>query len=121
MPEELQTIGIYAFIIGIVIAIVAGLAGGAIAAYTGPITLVLVILGLIVGFLNIKDKNISGFLIAAIALMVVGSANLATIDTIVAGLGTVLQAVISFIAVFVAPAALVVSLKAIYNMAKGPM
>ena len=121
MPDELQTVGIYAFIIGVVIAIIAGLAGGAVAEYQGPITLILVILGLIVGFLNIKDKMVFNFLIAAIALMTVGSAQLSTIDTIVIGLGSILQAIISFVTVFVAPAALVVSLKAIYGLAKGPM
>jgi hypothetical protein len=121
MAQELQQVGIYAFLIGIIIAILAGIAGGAIAAYSGPVALVLVILGLIVGLLNITDKNISGFLIAAIALMVVGSANLVTIDTIVLGLGTILQAIVTNIVVFVAPAALVVALKAIWNMARGPM
>lgn len=121
MPEDLQTIGIYAFIVGVILAIIAGLAGGAVAEYVGAITLILVILGLIVGFLNIKDKMVFNFLIAAIALMVVGSANLSTIDTIVVGLGGIMQTVINFITIFVAPAALVVALKAIYGLAKGPM
>ena len=121
MAQDLQTIGIYAFIVGVILAIVAGVAGGAIVEYIGAITLLLVVLGLIVGFLNIKDKMVFNFLIAAIALMVVGSANLTTIDTIITPLGTILQAVINFITIFVAPAALVVALKAIYSMAKGPM
>ncbi len=119
MATELQTIGIYAFLLGIVIAIIAGLLHGMIATYAGAVTLLLVVLGLIVGFLNIKDKEISNFLIGAIALMVVGSANLAVIDEIVAGLGTVLQAIINYILVFVAPAALIVALKRVYMLAKG--
>jgi hypothetical protein len=121
VPEDIQTIGIYAFIVGVILAIIAGLAGGAVAEYIGAITLILVILGLIVGFLNVKDKMVFNFLIAAIALMVVGSANLTTIDTIITPLGTILQAIINFITIFVAPAALVVALKAIYGLAKGPM
>jgi hypothetical protein len=121
VPEDLQTIGIYAFIVGVILAIIAGLAGGAVVEYVGAITLILVILGVIVGFLNIKDKMVFNFLIAAIALMVVGTANLSTIDTIVVGLGGIMQTVINFITIFVAPAALVVALKAIYGLAKGPM
>jgi hypothetical protein len=115
-----EKIGSWAFILGVIIAIIAGLAGGAVVAYTGTITLILVILGLIVGFLNIGEKDTGAFLVAAIALMVIGTANLATIDTIIPSLGTVIQAVVRYIAIFVAPAALVVALKAIYNLASKP-
>ncbi|MFH1978263.1 MAG: hypothetical protein ABIJ92_02980 [Candidatus Aenigmatarchaeota archaeon] len=109
-----QRIGSWAFILGVVIAILAGLLAGTLdATSAGYITLVLVILGLIVGFLNIGDKEMSGFLIAAIALMAVGTANLAVIPTI----GIWLSFIVENIAAFVAPAALIVALKAVYNLA----
>ncbi|MBM3303598.1 MAG: hypothetical protein FJY76_00745, partial [Candidatus Aenigmarchaeota archaeon] len=64
-----QKVGGWAFILGVVIAILAGLASTFAAMYSGYVLLVLVILGLIVGFLNIKDKEVVNFLIVAIALM----------------------------------------------------
>ena len=110
-------IGAWAFILGVVIAIVAGLAAGALDATTaGYITFVLVILGLAVGFLNIGAKDGQAFLIAAIALLLVGTANLVAIPYV----GTYLASMVLNIAAFVAPAALVVSLKAIYNLASKP-
>lgn len=115
-----QKVGSWAFILGVVIAIIAGLAAGAVVAYAGYITLVLVIIGLIVGFLNIGDKEIQPFLIAAIALMAVGAANLVVLNTIIAGLGTLLSIMVQNVAAFVAPAALIVALKAVYNLAKTP-
>ena len=85
--------------------------------YSPYVLLVLVVLGLIVGFLNIKDKQVVNFLIAAIALMAVGTANLISINMAIPMLGTLIQSIVQNIAAFVAPAALVVALKEVYNIA----
>jgi hypothetical protein len=115
MPYE--KIGGWAFILGVVIAIVAGLASGALdAASAGYVTLALVILGLVVGFLNVGDKQVNDFLIAAIAVVLLGTANLGVIPMI----GMYLASMVLNVAAFVAPAALVVALKAVYNLAAKP-
>jgi hypothetical protein len=114
MPYE--KIGGWAFILGVLIAVVAGLASGTLGAAAGYVTLALVILGLIVGFLNIGDKEINDFLIAAIAVVLIGTANLTAIPVI----GNYLALMVLNIAAFVAPAALVVALKAVYNLAAKP-
>ncbi|HLC66131.1 MAG TPA: hypothetical protein VJK52_00645 [Candidatus Nanoarchaeia archaeon] len=106
-----EKIGSYAFLIGIGIAILAGLFSTVIP--SGVVTLVLVILGLVVGFINIADREIQVFLIASIALIATSNANLGAIPAV----GRYLSAIIENIAVFVAPAALVVALKAIKDMA----
>ena len=111
---EFDRLGEWVFILGVVIAIISGLAYQAMdATSAGYITVVLVILGLIVGVLNIKDKEIFNFLIATIAIVAVGAANLNSIPII----GSYLGYMVLNIAAFVAPAALVVALKAIYNLA----
>ena len=115
-----QKIGSWAFILGVIVAVIAGIAVGAADTYVGPITLVLVILGLVVGFINIGDKEINGFLIASIALIAAGSANLGSINQLVPLLGTILQRITTNVAVFVVPAALVVAMKAVYNLAAKP-
>ncbi len=113
-----QQYGSWAFIVGVVIAIISGIAQAAAANVPGAefIPLVLVILGAIVGFLNISDREITDFLVAAIALLAVGfsAAGLNIIPVI----GAYLVAVVNNIAVFVAPAVLVVALKAVNNHAK---
>ncbi len=111
-----QRVGGWAFILGVLVAIIAGLAAGMVVMYAGYITLLLVVLGLIIGFLNIGDKEVQAFLVAAIALMAVGTANLSAIPYI----GMVLSYIVQNIAAFVAPAALVVALKAVYNIARKP-
>ncbi|MBS3057426.1 MAG: hypothetical protein J4415_02250 [Candidatus Diapherotrites archaeon] len=122
---DLEKIGGYAFLLGVVIAVIAGLLVSleAVAANAAWITLVLVILGLIVGFLNIKDKQVTNFLVAAIALLALsisagGLVSLGTVEVLIP-LAAVLVAMVGNVAVFVMPAALIVALKEVYNIASG--
>ena len=117
-----QQLGSYAFIVGVAIAIIVGLlvAGGQQSLIPSGISeyvpLVLVILGIVVGFLNIKDKEIDKFLIATIALIVLAGTAGGLVE--IPMVGIYLVAIVQNVAVFVAPAALIVALKAILSMAK---
>jgi len=117
-----EKIGSWAFIIGVVIAILAGL----LTAYPMAgletvmvwVPLLLVLLGLIVGFLNIGDKEVQPFLLAAIALVVVGIAKAGLAD--IPAIGPLLVSVLGNIAVFAAPAVLIVSLIEFHRLASTP-
>lgn len=111
-----EKIGGWAFILGVVIAVVAGLGAASLGAWAWVVTLLLVLAGLVVGFLNIGDKEVNDFLIAAIAVILIKQADLAVIPII----GPFLKEMVYNVAVFVAPAALVVALKAVYNLARKP-
>jgi hypothetical protein len=120
-----EQVGSWAFILGVVIAVIVGLVGAFVALGTaGPwIGLVLVILGFVVGFINISAKELNDFLTAAIALMLVGLASgaLSTIDAMILGGFPILSGMVTNIGIFVAPAALIVSLKAVLNLARSPV
>ncbi|MCW4032819.1 MAG: hypothetical protein NWF08_05445 [Candidatus Bathyarchaeota archaeon] len=113
-------IGEWAFIAFIIIAILAGLAagmGGGTA--LGWVTLVMVILGIIVGLTTITTKEASTFLMAAIALLVAnGGGIFLVIDQVIAPLGTIINAILNNIAAFVAPAAIILAVKAIIGITK---
>lgn len=120
-----QAIGGYAFLIGIALAVILALVGvlmpGVIdASLSAILMLVVVILGLVVGILNIKDKNITNFLIATIAVALVGNTagGLIVLDQVISPLGTLLAAVVMNIVALAAPAALVVGLKQVWALAK---
>lgn len=100
-----EKIGGWAFILGLVIAILFGLIGYNPSWAIG----LLVVLGLIVGFLNITDKETVPFLVASIALLAAGSANLGELWVNLNGL-------LGNISVFVAPAAIIVAIKAVYAL-----
>jgi hypothetical protein len=103
-----QTIGKWAFIIGLVIAVVAGLFF-----QPGWAIWVLAILGVIVGLLNVAAEETRGFLLASIALTLSASA-LNTIPLI----GTAFSYVLPFVVAFVAGATIVVALKELFQTAR---
>ena len=108
-------IGGWSFIGGLAIAVVAGV----VIPSEGWLIAVLGILGLIVGLLNVTAKEATPFLVAAIALVATtaGFSNvLATIST--GTIAKIVMTILGNIAVFVAPAAVIVAIKAIYSLAK---
>ena len=111
---ELDLIGKWAFIIGLVIAV---LAAFVTQVETSTILLILFILGLIVGALNINKKNTTEFLVSVIALLAVGSLGALAVGQLIEVEGD-LEAILGNFIVFVAAAALVVSIKAIIVTSK---
>jgi hypothetical protein len=117
--ETFEKLGEYAFVACIVIAIVAGIAAGFADFSTGWIALVLVVLGVIVGFTTITEKEVTPFLLAAIALTVASSGGwFLVINEAVAELGTVINSILFNIASFVAPAAIILATKMVYELAR---
>lgn len=112
-----KKLGHYAFIIGIVLAMITGFFINDIvrSPFVGIVTAILVVLGIIVGFMNIQTKETLSFLVASATLLLIGTANLAYIGW---GIGYTLQAMLFFIRIFVAPAALIVALKTIKGLAE---
>ncbi|MBI2548773.1 hypothetical protein HYW21_05475 [Candidatus Woesearchaeota archaeon] len=111
--------GEVAFIVGIAVAILAGIFLNPAQSGTtvlGWMALALVVLGLIVGFLNVTENETQGFLIAGIALMATGISG--GVLQLIPYIGSALNAIVLNLAVFVAPAVIVVSVKAIYGLAK---
>jgi hypothetical protein len=105
----MEKIGTWAFLIGVLIAIVAGLVPTLATPMTGW---VLVILGLVVGFLNIRAKEAQEFLVACVAILVV--TGMGGLPFIGRTLGTILANIIAF----VAPAAFLVAIRAIWALAE---
>lgn len=114
-----KRIGNYSFIGGVVIAIILGLAIPGLAAITPVLTTLLVLLGLVVGYLNVAGKDTKDFLLIATILVLVSYAGSAgAILGSVQVIGRILQGIFSSIMAFVVPAAIVVGLQAVYELAK---
>ena len=105
---KLDIIGKWAFIIGLVIAVLAGL-------FFQPAWAIwiLAILGVIVGFLNITAEDTRGFLLAAIALTLSATA-LNTLPVV----GKAFELILPFVVAFVAGATIVVALKELFVTAR---
>jgi hypothetical protein len=101
-------IGKWAFIVGLVISVLAGLLFQPDWAIW-----VLAILGLIVGLLNVTAEDTRGFLLASIALTLSATA-LNTLPIV----GTALSFILPFVVAFVAGATIVVALKELFQTAR---
>ena len=114
-----KDLGKWAFIIGAVLALVMGIAAGLGQAWAGNtwLTVILVAAGLIVGFVNISAKEVQPFLVAAIAVLAANTANLAVLFPGLTQLGAILAGIVAKLLVVIAPAALIVGLRAVYKFA----
>ncbi|MFH0836884.1 MAG: hypothetical protein V1870_02025 [Candidatus Aenigmatarchaeota archaeon] len=107
----------------VIIAILAGLATGIMGgvAYSAWIGLVLVVLGVVVGLTTVTEKEITPFLVAVIALVVAGAGSIFTVGLAgVTGLdvlGRIIDSILNNVTMFVAPAAIILAVKAIYALA----
>ncbi len=110
-----RKIGHYSFLAGVVIAILAGILTNRIQP-PELVTLLLLALGLIVGFLNIPAKEVTEFLIAGIALQLIAVPS-GVLETIPVW-GSYAGKILLNISTFVSFAVLVVALKAIWSLAE---
>ena len=101
-------VGRWAFIIGLVVSVLAGLVSIGTAGLAW-----LVVLGIIVGFLNVTGKEVMGFLLATVALMMVGNVGL-TLPAV----GSFVTSVVSAFISFTAGAAAVVAIKELFVITK---
>jgi len=111
MAKKGNLIGAWAFLIGVILAIVVGLLG--LGATEGMWALILVVLGIIIGLLNIGGTELKEFLLAGTALVIV-SAFGGQVLLGVAYVGDILQALV----VLFVPATIIVALKAVFALAR---
>lgn len=118
------TYGEWAFLGGIVIAVILGIGASFVPTDWIPVMWgVLAALGIIVGVMNITEKEVKVFLIATIALLAVANsivpieAVLRTVpggDIIVGAISGFMSALVAFIS----PAAFIVAIKTVYELGK---
>ncbi len=107
---NLKFVGKWAFLVGLVIAVLASFITG----YATIVALVLFLLGLVVGFLNISQRDSTKFLLATIALLTGGIASITALS-ILGVVSTYLTDILGSFVAFVSAAALVVAIKAVFE------
>lgn len=134
-----EEIAEYAFMAFVAIAVIAGLALGFlawnadptypqgfddVAGSRGAVTLVMLILGVIVGLVSITAKEVQPFLLATVALMV-ARIGIGTEADVWAPLGEIhmlfpywATEILNYIVAFVAPAAVLISIRAVWALTR---
>ena len=110
MPKKgSNMLGSWAFLIGVILAIILGLFG----VITSTIAIILVLIGLVVGLLNIADKEVQPFLMSGAVLIIAAAFGQQVVATI-GFLDNILEALLL---VFV-PATIIVALKNVFSLAR---
>tara|TARA_Y100000310_G_C20686257_1_gene819223 strand:+ start:1617 stop:1967 length:351 start_codon:yes stop_codon:yes gene_type:complete len=110
-----KKVGHYSFIIGVIIAIVLGLVS--LGTATPWLSSLLVVLGLIVGFINVTGKETKEFLlVSAVLIIAAGLGGVSTTLGSVEVVGPYLSGIFTQILAFVVPATVVVALKDIWGL-----
>ena len=112
MNKALGIIGFIAFAIGILVAITFGIFPKDGDAYN-IVVILLLILGVVIGLLNITTREMLPLMVSTIALVVVGDV-FEPITTL--GIGQILDAVLSLIATLMAPAAVISAIRALVSV-----
>ncbi len=106
--EDKKSFGSWAFLVGVIIAIVFGIIG-----VNTVIAWLLIILGLVVGLLNITDSETQKFLFSGTVLIIVSALG-GEAMSIIPVVGKVLNAIL----VLIIPATIIVALKSVFELAK---
>jgi len=120
-----NSIGAWAFFIGVILAVLIGLATTivpipTIVSYNAQIYALLVILGLIVGFMNIPGKDAQTFLWTGAILVVVSKFGMDSVrgSLIGIGVGDAVASIFGALLALFVPATIVMALKTIFSMSK---
>ncbi len=122
MAKTLAIVGKVAFVVGVLFAIIGGILGGKAAPTNEGVIIVLLVAGILIGLLNITAKEAPTVLAAAVALIVLGiwgdtSAFRPVLD-LSQGLGENVIGVVDAFALLMAPAAIIIAIKAVIATAK---
>ncbi|MEK6926341.1 MAG: hypothetical protein AABW50_03625 [Nanoarchaeota archaeon] len=101
--------GSWAFLIGVILAVVFGLAG----VMTSTLMIILVIIGLLVGLLNIGDEEVQPFLMSGAVLIIAAAFGQQAVGAI-----SFLENILSALLIVFVPATIIVALKNVFSMAR---
>tara|TARA_Y100000310_G_C20073743_1_gene530588 strand:+ start:167 stop:535 length:369 start_codon:yes stop_codon:yes gene_type:complete len=113
-------VGAYAFLIGVILAVALGLFQEVLGSGGNVAYITLVILGIVVGSLNVGDKDSNTFLLASLALVIVAALGNDTLQFI-SNLSPIIPAfvnVLRALLVLFIPATIIVALKTVFSIAK---
>jgi len=122
MASLLATVGKVAFVVGVLFAIFGGVWGGKAAPTNDGVVIVLLIAGIIIGFLNITAKEAPVVLAATVALVVLAiwghSDAFKPVLHVSQGLGENVIGVVDCFGLLMAPALIIIAIKAVIATAK---
>ncbi len=112
--------GAYAFSIGVILAVILGFFNKSLEYADGLFYSVLILIGLIVGYVSVSDKNSSTFLLASLTIVIVGGVGTEPLlfvakQNVVVNL---LRNILATLMVLFVPATIIAALKTVFASAR---
>jgi len=104
-----DVLGKWSFLIGVVLAVILG----ALGSVSGTWAMVLVVIGIVIGLLNVADKEVSPFLMSG-AVLIIASALGGNLMSNLPYIGSILDALL----VIFVPATVIVAVKNVFSLAR---
>jgi len=111
MPKKSggSMLGSWSFLIGVILALIFGLIGN-----LGPgVTYVLIVLGIVLGLLNIADEEVSPFLMSGAVLVIVSTLGQSVVQTV-----PIFYVTLQALTMLFVPATIIVALKHVFTLAR---
>ena len=122
MAKALAIVGKVAFVVGVLFAIIGGIWGGVSVPTNHVVIWVLLVAGILIGLLNVTAKEGAIVLSAAVALIILGiwgfTPAFAPVEDVSQVLAENVVGVVCCFALLMAPAAIIVAIKAVISTAK---
>jgi len=111
MPKKQRGSGLgnWAFLLGLILAVIIGLWGKV----DKTIAIILVVLGLLIGLLNVRGKETTHFLLASTVLVIVSALGGGVLENIIW-----LKGILDAILILCIPATIIVALKVVFAIAR---
>ena len=113
--------GAWGFLVGIILALAVGILSASLGELSGYILGILVILGLMVGFINVSPKDQNTFLMTAVSLVIVsfaGAEGISGIEFLNIGIGNMVSSTLGALLVMLVPATIVVAIKSLFSISQ---
>lgn len=125
IKSQENTVGAWAFLIGVILAVIIGLSTTllsipALSIYSKQVYAILVLLGIIVGFMNVAGRDSQTFLIAGTVLVIVSRFGMDSVtgSLIGIGIGDAVSSMFGALLALFVPATIIVALKTVFSIAK---
>jgi len=125
MKSKENSLGAWSFLVGVILAIIVGASTAlipfaSVQNYSPQIYAILVILGIIIGSVNVTGKDTKTFMLAGTVLVIVSNfgMNSVTGSLIGIGIGNVVSSVFGALLVLFVPATIIVALKTVFSIAQ---